>query len=1201
MKKFLLIAMTVMMGFASFAEDSFSVNYSQSSASERQLSFTLGEYSIENTVLNGQTFSKIVFSHTVVTEQQGWAELPFLNSSVQISNQKNVSINIAHSEYVDIALDYPLVPSRGTIYRNQDPNTIPYAIDPASVSDTWYPKSIASSDEPFILRDVRGTNVKVYPFQYNAANNTLRVYTQITVNVNDNNSPAINPKTRTSVKVLQEMDAMYNSMFVNYASHTREALPIGDFGDILIVTTERDEDALQPFIDWKMEKGFNVFKEVVATGTNVKTLIQDAYDNNPNIMYVQLSGDWNDIKCDQGGGENSPMDPMLGCVEGTDVYPEIAIGRFSGSSPAHITVQVNKSINYEKFPESEGGWYSHALGIASDDPQGNANGDDGEMDYDHMQIIYDNKLDLFTYDQYYSAYDPGANSGQVTNAIEEGVSVINYTGHGTINSWGTTGFGNSHIASLTNGDKLPFIFSVACDNGKFHLGESFAEAWLKKENGGAVMALMATISQPWAPPMRGQDYINDILTGGYDYSTNPGNGTSTEEGRTFLGSIVVNGLNLMYAESSGSSDLETLQTWCTFGDCSLQPRTIAPQALSLSNETVISGIEFSTTVTSDGNPMPGAMVAISQGDDGLYYSAIADENGEVTIEHELLPGDAKLVVTAMNTETIYETVQIISPEGPYLVIDGFAVNTDDGLVMYDSEISMDVVFKNLGADPATAVTVTITSENDDYCTLLSATTITIGDVDADEMITMEEAFSFAISDNAPDQYMENLTFEINGTAKEMWEDNLSFRINAPALNIVFAEIDDATGGDGNGRLDAGETAILKYNANNDGHAGSPEANMTIATSSPYITINTDAVSLGALTATGTAMAEFEITVADDAPLGELANFSTDLAAGNYSTSNSMMLPLGLVIEDWETGDFTQYDWVFAGNADWTIIDGSDVYDGTYSAKSGTIDHSQTSVLQIEVTAPSESLVSFYSKVSSESGYDYLKFYIDNTEMEAWAGTEAWANHEYTCPAGVHTLKWEYSKDNMVSNGSDCAWVDYIILPGASSSAPLFADFAANQQDICDGEMVDFTSNSVGNATTYSWTFEGGEPATSTDENPTVVYAVAGTYNVSLTIGDGTNENTMTKEAYITTHNCTGLGDVQAFNMEVYPNPNNGQFTIKLNQSAKVEIISAVGHTVYSSQLIGKEMIDLSSQAEGVYFVKVETNTESKVLKVVVRK
>lgn len=1200
MKKILLIAVAVIMGFASFADGGFSVDYSQSSDNERQLVFTIGEYSIENIIVDGQSYSKIIFDHSVVSNKKGWAELPFLNSSVQISNTKNVSIDVAHSEYVDIALDYPLLPSRGVIYRNQDPNTIPYVIDPASVNDSWYPKSLTSSDEPFILRDVRGANVKVYPFQYNAAQNTLRVYSQIAVNVNDDNSPAVNPKTRTSDMVLQEMDAMYQSIFVNYASHNREALPIGDFGDILVICTERDEEALQAYIDWKKEKGFNVFKEVVATGTNVKDLVQESYDNNPNIMYVQLAGDWADIKCDQGGGANAPMDPMLGCVEGNDWYPEIAIGRFSGNSPAHITVQVNKAINYEKNPDVGGEWYSKSMGVASQ--EGSGNGDDGEMDKVHIQNIFDHKLDPFSYDFHHEVYEPSANAGMVTNAVNEGVSIANYCGHGSNTTWVTTGFSNSHIAALSNENRLPFIISVACVNGAFHSGECFGEAWLKKENGGAVMALMATINQPWQPPMRGQDYMNDILTGGYDYTSNPGNGTSTEEGRTFIGSIVVNGLILMYAESSGGSDLETLQTWITFGDCALQPRTIAPAELSLSNDVIISGIDFSTIITSDGTPVPGAMIGVSQADGDLYYSAIADENGEINIVHELLPGDAKLVVTAMNTQTIYETLQIISPEGPYLVIDGFEVDTEDGAVVYDSEINIDLSFKNLGSDPASDITVTITSEDGDYCTLLSAATVDIGDLAADEMITLENAFTFEISDDAPDQYMENLTFEINATAKEeSWEDNIMFKINAPALEIAFVEVDDTEGGDGNGRLDAGETAILRYDAWNNGHAISPEANMSLASSSPYITINTNAAAIGVVEAQTSVNAAFEITVAEDAPLGELANFSANLVGGNYSNSNSIMLPLGLVIEDWESGDFAQYNWTFSGNAEWTIIEGSDVYEGMYSAKSGVIGNDQSSSLEIEVTTATESLVSFYSKVSSESGYDFLVFSIDDVEMGSWAGNVAWANHEYICPAGEHTLKWSYIKDYTTTGGSDCAWVDFIVLPGASTSSPLFADFNADQQDICEGEMVEFTSSSLGSITSYSWVFEGGEPATSTEESPSVVYSAAGTYNVSLTISDGTDENTMTKESYIVTHNCMGLGDLRAFSMEVYPNPNNGQFTIKLNQTANVEIISAVGHVVYTNELIGKETIDLSSQAEGVYFVKVETATERLVEKVVVRK
>ncbi|OYT15859.1 MAG: hypothetical protein B7C24_10800 [Bacteroidetes bacterium 4572_77] len=1188
MRNILLFAFALFMSGVALAGDGFTVKYSQENNSNRQLAFTLGEYSVENTTINGQTFATIVFDGQITSQQKGWAELPFISSSLQISNNKNIDVVVSNSQYVDIELDYPLLPSRGVIYRNQDPATIAYEIDPASVIDAFYPKAITSSDEPYILRDVRGTNVKVFPFRYNAKQNTLRVYTQVEVNVIDNNTAVINPKTNSNNSILREMNAMYKSIFINYDLEAKEDLTNGQYGDLLVITTDRDEEAIAPYIEWKKEKGFNVSMEVVATATNVKSLIQDAYDNNNNLLYVQLVGDWNDIKCDLGGGANAPMDPMLGCVEGGDNYPELAIGRFSGSTSAHITTQVNKAITYEKTPEAGAEWYKHALGIGS--AEGSGNGDDGEMDKTHEQIIYDHKLNPFTYDQFYTSFAPGANSNQVTTAVEEGVSIINYTGHGSQSSWVTSGFSNSHIASLNNGEKLPFIFSVACVNGAFHSGECFAEAWLKKENGGAVMALMATINQPWQPPMRGQDYFNDILTGGYDYDNNPGNGINTEEARSFIGSVVTNGLILMYTESSGSSDLETIQTWTTFGDCALQIRTNTPAELNLSNNVIISGVDFTTIITSDGNPVAGAMVGLSQADGDLYYSAISDENGEITLSHELTPGDAKLVVTSFNSQTIYEDIVVISPDGAYMVIDGFEMNTTDGLVYYNSEVGVDLTFKNLGSDAATGITVTLTSEEDEYCTLLSDVAIEIGDVNADETVTIENAFSFSIANDAPDQYNVNLTFDIDGTSKEVWQDAISFKVNAPAMSIEFVEIDDVDGGDGNGRLDAGETALIKYNGLNIGHANSPAAQMVLNTSSEYITINTSSVDLGIINAQDASEASFEVVVADDAPIGSLANFSADISAAAC-----------LVVEDWETGGFEQYDWEFAGNADWEIIDGANVYEGVYSAKSGSIGGSQNSSLTLDVNSPATSNVSFYFKVSSESGYDKLKFYIDGAEQGDWSGEVAWGLAEYEVSPGDHTLTWTYAKDGSVDNGSDCAWIDYIVLPGAAGGAPLFADFTVDNQDICDGESANFSSNSVGDVTEYSWTFEGGDPATSDEEAPMVVYATPGVYSVSLTISDGTNENTMTKEEFITVHNCTGVEDAVAFNLELYPNPNNGSFSLKLNQMAQVEIINAIGRTVYTNEFIGKETIDLSDSAEGVYFVKVQSETETIVHKIVVRR
>jgi len=636
----------------------YTVAFQQNADASLELDFTLGDYDIGEVAIDGATYARIEFEGKVLTTEKGFAELPFIHAAVRLPPDRNVSLAIEGANFVEYKLDYPLLPSRGVIYRHQDPDDVPYAIDAASVVDAWYPGDVATAVEPYILRDVRGTNVYVYPFQYNAQKGRLRVYTNVTVRLVENESAPINALTRVNPKISREMDSIYRAMFVNYGGSSPSwSYEIGEMGEILVIYTARDASVIQPYVQWKQEKGFQVHTQQVATGTNVKSLIQNEYNANPNLLYVQLVGDWADIKSDTLG--TAPMDPMLGCVAGSDYYPELIIGRFSAETTTHVTTQINKAITYEKAPDMSGTWYDDGLGIGSG--EGAGIGDDGEIDYEHIDIIKEYKLLPYTYSNVVEAYVNPTDTF-VANAVNSGLTVVNYCGHGSSTSWGTSGFNNADVYNLTNGSKLPVIVSVACLNGTFHLsGECFAEAWLRHDGGGAVATLMATISQPWQPPMRGQDYMNDLLTGGYDYSSNPGNGISTTEGRTTFGSIAFNGLVLMYTESSSSSDRETIQTWTLFGDASLQVRTDTPASIDLSNTAVYEGAPFTTQVTSSGSPVEGALVSLSQG--ANVFSGFTDGSGYVTINHSLTVGSAKLVVTGLNLETEYHDIEVQS-SGP---------------------------------------------------------------------------------------------------------------------------------------------------------------------------------------------------------------------------------------------------------------------------------------------------------------------------------------------------------------------------------------------------------------------------------------------------------------------------------------------------------------------------------------------------------
>ena len=134
----------------------------------------------------------------------------------------------------------------------------------------------------------------------------------------------------------------------------------------------------------------------------------------------------------------------------------------SGSTPTHIATQVERSIEYERYPQSNVEWYDNALGVASN--QGPGFG--GMTDDDFNDYLWDTVLSDFTYDSYQGIYDgSGGSDSQGITAINNGVSIINYTGHGSQSSWGNgAALSTSNVNSLTNNDMLPFIISVACNN-----------------------------------------------------------------------------------------------------------------------------------------------------------------------------------------------------------------------------------------------------------------------------------------------------------------------------------------------------------------------------------------------------------------------------------------------------------------------------------------------------------------------------------------------------------------------------------------------------------------------------------------------------------------------------------------------------------------------------------------------------------------
>ena len=138
-------------------------------------------------------------------------------------------------------------------------------------------------------------------------------------------------------------------------------------------------------------------------------------------------------------------------------------------------------------------------------------------------------------------------------------------------------------------------------------------------------------------------------------------------------------------------------------------------------------------------------------------------------------------------------------------------------------------------------------------------------------------------------------------------------------------------------------------------------------------------------------------------------------------------------EDFETNDFSKFPWRSSGDASWSTTQ-QERHSGTYSAESGSIEDSERTTLQVTLDCVSGD-ITFYRKVSSESDYDHLEFYIDSVEMDKWSGEEDWAEVSFHVEGGKRTFEWTYSKDGSESGGDDTAWIDDIVFPVSGTTGP----------------------------------------------------------------------------------------------------------------------------------------------------------------------
>ncbi|MBX7242042.1 MAG: T9SS type A sorting domain-containing protein [Bacteroidia bacterium] len=1003
---------------------------------------------VEKTSVNPAERIKIKGENASFILRPGAPDLQKISTALIIPDLSEMKVEILSSQYYEIP-NIEIAPSKGNLYRDIIPDQVQGREGKEYQKNEFFPGVLADLQTPYILRDFRAQSLWLYPLQYNPVTKVLRVYTDFQVKVAPSGISRVNTYARRAplTSVESEFASVYRHQFINYeaiATYT----PVSEEGSMLILCPPAFLSAMQPFVLWKKQRGIPVEIVDLTTIGNTPALIRDFinqyYIQNHTLKFVVLVGDNAQLPCMTYNG--NPSDNAYAYLLGTDSYPEVFMGRFSGENVQEIQTIVSRSIEYEKMPSDTGTWYRNAVCIASDEGPG----DDNEMDYEHEHNIR-TKLMGYTYTNVAELYDGTHNTGGYTDApgnpvagdfsllVNNGVGLVNYTGHGGPQDIVTTGHNVQDVTGLTNSGKYLFLWEVGCVSGEFMNTTCYAEAWIRAThpvNGsltGAAAVLASTINQSWDPPMEGQDAMNDILT-----ESISGNIKRSFGGISFNGCMQMN-------DVYGSNGEEMTDTWTLFGDPSIMMFTNTPQSMTVThNPSVMLG---SSNLAVNGS-IDGAKVSLTQDNEIIGSGTIASGSVLIAFTQALTSvSDITVTVTAYNTMPYIGTVNVTVPNGPFVIAHITGVDDPTGNNNQSADngeiIALNMQWQNVGLLTANNVSATLTSSSPDI-TVMNGNAA-CGNVNASSSVPASSVFQIQVHNDVADGTIAPLEFSLTDNSGNTWTSYGNLLLNAPKLQVLSLEVQDAAGNN-NGFIDPGEAVTIVVHNLNAGHNATTAASATLLPGNPLITVAASPVSVGTIAAGLQGDAVFSVTAGASIQKGTAVQFDYTIQDGAYQAQSVFTLIIAPNVINFEPNNTTAVTWLQGGASPWftsTLLP----YEGSNCQQSGDIANNQSSEMSFTYTAAQDDSIHFYKKVSTEEGWDFLYFYIDNIEQGKWSGEVDWERISYPVSAGTHNFLWKYEKDGFVSEGEDAAFVDYILLPTDALSSVEESFFAERMLEV----------------------------------------------------------------------------------------------------------------------------------------------------------
>jgi len=467
-----------------------------------KITVKIEEFKFDTVISEIGTFTSINLPGYGFSYVEGQAKLPMIRKMIEIPQSSEPDLKIISESWEYVTLDSlnhfeKIIPVQQSIEKKSG-NDYEFSIDEMYYSKNQFlTDTVANIVDIGEIRSRRFALVEISPVKYNPVKGELSLMKTCEIIINLPNSDLEKTYENIERYSTPDFEHLFEQTFSNYGFYER-GIVSKDTEGYLIVVYDDFFNEIEPFSDWKTAMGYDttVIKTSEIPGGSSKEKIHDYIENAYNNWeipptYVLLVGDTGQVPTYLGTQGPDAVDLYYVTINSGDYFPDIYIGRFPASQGNHVTAMVDKTIYYEEGNFSDTEWIKKAAFMAGNDNYWITEGT-------HNYVI-SNYLEPNSYicDKIYEE-TYGANTQDITDALNDGRSLAIFSGHGSIYSWADgPSFEQQDVRNLNNEKIYPFVCSHACLTGSFQVSECFGETWLREEDKGGIAFWGASESTLW--------------------------------------------------------------------------------------------------------------------------------------------------------------------------------------------------------------------------------------------------------------------------------------------------------------------------------------------------------------------------------------------------------------------------------------------------------------------------------------------------------------------------------------------------------------------------------------------------------------------------------------------------------------------------------------------------------------------------------